>query len=325
MSNSIAVPMAAQRGTRRRSWLANKWLVRGAQALCVLAIAYAAANSAQFFLAGPVDIAPVGLAANTVVAAGLGDEVSIEKLRAMHLFGRPPAPTYEPTENLQETKLSLALVGVFVDSGDDGAAPESRALIARKGAPAEAYAIGDRLPGNAKLIAVRQDRVVITRGGVRELIRFDTNDVFHPNTAADTADEPDGEPDQPKIGKAPSAAGAETAKRQSSRAGDAEQLLEAHWDAIESDPAKLLRDLGVGVDAQSAQDAGQGYALGELATRPELSHTGLQPGDRLLSVNGHAVGDPAADRDRMRQLAAQGSLRLEVQRGERRMFITLTL
>lgn len=319
--------MAAQRGTRRRSWLANRWLVRGAQALCVLGIAYAAANSAQFFLAGPADAAPVGLTANTdgAGAGGSGDEVSIERLRALHLFGRPPAPTYEPTENLQETKLSLALVGVFVDSGDDGTAPESRALIARKGAPAEAYAIGDRLPGNAKLVAVRQDRVVITRGGVRELIRFDTSDVFRPNTTAATADAPGGEPDQPKIDEAPSAAGTETARRRPDPAGGAERLLAEHWEAIESDPAKLLRDLGVGVGARNAEGAGQGYALGELATRPDLSHTGLQPGDRLLSVNGHAVGDPAADRDRLRQLAAQGSLRLEVQRGERRMFITLTL
>lgn len=313
--------MAAQRGTRRRSWLANRWLVRGAQALCMLAIAYAAANSAQFFLAGPANVAPAGLAASAARADAdsAGAAVSIDRLQALHLFGRPPAPSYEPTENLQETKLSLSLVGVFVDSSADGAGPASRALIARKGAMAEAYAIGDRLPGNAKLVAVRQDRVVITRGGVRELIRFEANDVFRPNAPAEDA------PEAPKLGAAAGAADAEVPPPKPRRAGGAERLLAEHWDAIEDDPAKLLRDLGVGVRGKDARGAGQGYALGALAERPELSHTGLQPGDRLLSVNGHAVGDPEADRDRLRQMAAEGSLRLEVQRGERRMFITLTL
>ena len=318
-----------------QEWLASKWLARAAQALCILAIAYMAANSTHYFYTGsPVGngphppTTPSGAAApaeTSAPSAGTNrpSDVSIEQLRSMHLFGRAPAPAERvPTENLQETKLSLTLVGVFVGTG-----ATSRALIARKGHPAESYAVGDRLPGNAKLVAVHQNRVVITRDGVRELIRFAELAVFRPMASAlDKLGDP------PR--KASNAASLLAARRQQIqpnrgsawRGNDAptdKELAARHWSAIERDPATLLRELGVGTDEGGGP--GKGYGLGTLANRPELNHTGLQPGDRLLSVNGHPVGDPEADRGRLAELAAQGSLRLEIQRGERRMFITVAL
>ena len=293
-------------GTRREKSRKplHKWLAMAAQALCVLGIAYAAANSAHFFWAGPPANAPVPVAAQA--PANEQPAIAIGQVRALHLFGRPrakPAPT--PTENLQETKLSLTLVGVFVGQGTP-----SMALIARQGRPAESYAVGDRLPGNAKLAAVHADRVVIERDGVRELIRFDDQRRhFRPvaNAAA-----------QQRTAMQP--AGGRALATRPNRAKDA---LSRHWEAIERDPAKLLRDLGVGTEAGAG--VGKGYTLGALAEQPELSHTGLRSGDRLLSVNGHPLGNPEEDRLRLHEVVAQGSLRLEIQRGERRMFLTVAL
>ena len=330
-------------------WLVNKWLVRMAQVLCILAIASTAANSAHYFWNGPElwngpqlwnsawnspwsslfpwsgpqdDAAPprAGSAPAAASAASArtnrDSDVSIDQLRAMHLFGRAPSPAQQAsTENLQETKLSLTLVGVFVGQGAD-----SRALIARKGRAAETYAVGDRLPGNAKLVAVHADRVVITRGGVRELIRFAEISLFRPVAGA---------PRQGASAVKPSAATASDVRpvpgsiARGDRPRTAKEFVARHWEAIERDPAKLLRELGVGT--AEGGGAGKGYSLGTLANRPELNHTGLESGDRLLSVNGHPVGDPEADRDRLADLVAQGSLRLEIQRGERRMFITVAL
>jgi general secretion pathway protein C len=51
----------------------------------------------------------------------------------------------------------------------------------------------------------------------------------------------------------------------------------------------------------------------------------LQPGDIILSVNGQAVGDIRQDQKQIDNLLAQGSARLEVQRGNRRFFITASL
>ena len=299
----------------------HKWLAIGAQALCVVGIAYAAATSARFFWIGPLDDEPAPVAA--AASAPERSSISFEQVRAQNLFGRPRAnPPPMPTENLQETKLSLTLVGVF--AGQGGA---SMALIARKGRPAERYVVGDRLPGNAKLAAVFSDRVVITRDGVRELIRFDHEALhFRKGTARNVTARAQNAGAGGPVGRAftasaPGRAPAKAPRRQG--AGARPGLLSEHWEAIERDPAKLLRELGVGTAA--GDGAGKGYTLGALVDRPELDHTGLQRGDLLLSVNGHPVGDPEEDRLRLRDLAAHDSLRLEIQRGKRRMFITVAL
>ena len=73
------------------------------------------------------------------------------------------------------------------------------------------------------------------------------------------------------------------------------------------------------------QGTAKGYRLGALATHPTLRQTGLQAGDVLLSVNDRAVGDISEDRLELSQMVASGSARLEVQRGDRRFFVTVSL
>jgi len=51
----------------------------------------------------------------------------------------------------------------------------------------------------------------------------------------------------------------------------------------------------------------------------------LQPGDVILSVNGRPVGDLSQDRLEVDNVLAQGSARIEVQRGTRRFFVTASL
>ena len=73
------------------------------------------------------------------------------------------------------------------------------------------------------------------------------------------------------------------------------------------------------------QGTAKGYRLGALATHPTLRQTGLQAGDVLLSVNDRAGGDISEDRLELSQMVASGSARLEVQRGNRRFFVTVSL
>jgi general secretion pathway protein C len=77
--------------------------------------------------------------------------------------------------------------------------------------------------------------------------------------------------------------------------------------------------------APVADGASEGYRVGNLAQSPYLSQTGLQPGDVILSVNGRPVGDLNQDRLELDNVLAEGSARLEVQRGTRRFFVTATL
>lgn len=299
--------------------LPHKWLALAANVLCVIGIAYVAAR-AVFWVEPPAATAPAGDAPRQ---DGPDDAErngpDIERLLAMQLFGKPPVQAQpEPAEDLQETRLSLTLLGVFV-----GPRSTSSALIAERGRDAKRYAIGDRLPGNAKLVTIHSDRVVITRGGVRELIRFDdATKPFRP-TAATPRDAGASRADAPSLERH-AALPPPTALPPAQVIGDnGERFLARHWEKIENDPTKLLEELGVGV--AGGDGGGKGYEIGDLASRAEFDHTGLQRGDRLVSVNGRAVGDPEMDRNRLQEMAAQGSLRLEIQRGSRRMFITVAL
>ena len=65
-----------------------------------------------------------------------------------------------------------------------------------------------------------------------------------------------------------------------------------------------------------------GYRVDSLAGTPWLGHTGLQTGDVILSVNGRPVGNPAQDRLDIDNLKTEGLARIEIQRGERRFFVT---
>lgn len=295
----------------------HKPLTIAALSLMVVGIGFTLANAWFFFLADPE--APLAAPAATA-GPETGGNVSVAEIAALHLFGRPrarpgAATDIAATENLRETRLSLALVGVFVSAAPD----ESRALIAQKGRQPETYVPGDRLPGNAKLVDVYWNRVVISRAGQHELIRFD-HDTGSIKRTGGSAPQDGMPPDAPNPARG--SAVVEAARPQGA-APDARRSLSRYREEFEQDPEKLLRDVGVGFsDDKNSTD---GYVVGALADLPELSHTGLQPGDRILSVNGSAVGDPTADRLKIEDFLADGAARLEIQRGDRRFVVTVAV
>lgn len=280
-------------------------------ALCVMVvgIGFTLANAWFFFLADP-DLPQTS--ARTLDRVDDERAVPIAEVAALHLFGRPRATAggaagIAATENLRDTRLSLELVGVFVAT----VAGESRAFVAQKGRPPESYAPGDRLPGNARLVDVYWNRVVISRAGQHELIRFeyDTGNIQRI----------DGTPVTSQTAEPVTRAVVESARPQRP-AGDARQALSRYREAFEENPEQALADAGVALAPNR-----DGYVVGALADLPELSHTGLQAGDRILSVNGLAVGDPDADSLKIEDFLAKGAARLEIQRGDRRFVVTVSV
>lgn len=92
-------------------------------------------------------------------------------LASVAMFGNADqavATPEEDIENLPETNLKLVLRGVMSASGEF---PGS-ALIEDSKRNTEAYLIGDELPGNATLKAVRPDRIIIQRAGALENLYF---------------------------------------------------------------------------------------------------------------------------------------------------------
>ena len=278
----------------------QRLILHGIRVALVLIVAFVAANAFWFFAAGPEPL-PVAVE-NTDPAKRAG--VDIQALQGMNLFGTPAAAPQETTaEVIQETRLSLVLVGVFV--ADEAEA--SSALIARSGAKPELYNIGDKLPGGATLIEVFPDRAVIRRSGARELVRF-----AEPRSISVS-----------RVARAGSAGTATTSRN--ARVPDEPQqsfaeTIEEHRTEIDENPEGALERLGV--EPVVAGQA-QGYKLG---SQPALlARTGLKTGDVILSVNGRPIGNVNQDRLELDNIVAQGTARLEVKRGVRRFFVTVSL
>ena len=304
--------------------------------LLVLLIAWSLSESVQFFMFPPEEKfsrLPNGISTNN------DPEVSsIDHVTALNLFGDASRsqlnPTATVTESLEETRLNLELVGVFAASTDD---PEdSAALISEKRGTAKLFRINERVPGNATLVEVFADSVVLERSGKRELLRF-------PTTKNNFT--PQGEPGRtiidPALSRSRTALQGSRITDASSNATRTElaaaekpatagrnaqqsvrQVIASYQGRLENDAEGTLAKLGI--KPISTEVAG-GYRLGGLASHPALKQTGLQPGDILLSVNNRAIGNVAEDRLEFENVLAQGSARLEIKRGSRNFFITVSL
>ncbi|MEA2093686.1 MAG: type II secretion system protein GspC [Pseudomonadota bacterium] len=96
----------------------------------------------------------------------------VRKLPEWHLFGKAvrataPAKIDVPVD-APDTRLKLVLHGAFASD-----APRfARAIIADPRGREEMYAIGDKVPGNAKLQEIHIDRVILMRGGRYETLRL---------------------------------------------------------------------------------------------------------------------------------------------------------
>ena len=289
------------------SAVVHKRLTLAVHALIVVALALVLAHTVLFFVYPPERL-PTS-AARPVAADDLPEEVDVDTLVGLHLFGTPPASAaaapLAATERLEETSLSLVLVGVFAAGDGHG----SSALVARDGRRPKLYHVGDRLPGNARLVEVYRDRVVITRGAARELVRFaKTKAMVEVAQAPVAAARPDvAEPQAP-------AANLATVPPTRRISDYVAELTRA--------PRQALAELGA---APAGGKSDPGYRLGALADRPELRHAGLQRGDVILSVNGRPVREAAEDPLQVADLTAERAARLEIQRGERQLVVTVAL
>jgi len=262
--------------------------------------------------------------------------VDIQSIIGANIFGdisaappveKEPEPSNEPAK---ETRLPLTLLGVFQAEH----AEDSAAIVAQKGKAGLRYAVGQTMPGNAELVEVLADHIILRRAGVRETLRFPKSDQL-----INANDDQKSSQNRQSISASQSSANSESrravgqakitppnrsraSQTPQSAAATTREVVEEYRDKLDADPEGTLNSIGV--DPVQAGDA-QGYKLGGLANSPLLRNTGLQSGDVLLSVNGQPVGDIAQDQLRINSVLAEGSARLEVMRGDRRFFVTAAL
>ena len=150
---------------------------------------------------------------------------------------------------------------------------------------------------------------MLKRAGILETLTF-------PETGATFSADPHEEPAPPTNNvNNVSQTGAESTQTP-------QQFVETYRERLMEDPDGTLEALGV---RRLSDTSAAGYRLDNLADNPYLRQTGLQTGDVILSVNGRPVGDVEQDRSQLDMVLTQGSARLEVQRGNRRFYVTASL
>ena len=319
-------------------------IVKVLKILLVIGIAYTLITTVWHFISGPDRAPSEQRIAGVDRSASRSPAVNIQSIIGANIFGDiSAAPVVEKetkpsNEPAKETRLPLTLLGVFQAEH----AEESAAIVAQKGKAGLRYAVGQTMPGNAELVEVLADHIILRRAGVRETLRFPKTDtmissVDGSQTLANSGTNGRSGSINQSNSRSPRSVGqAKITPPSRSRAGSrgasgtrnsqiptsAKELVAQYRDKLAQDPEGTLNSIGV--EPVSAGNA-QGYKLGGLANSQYLRNTGLQSGDVLLSVNGQPVGDIQLDQLRINNVLSEGSARLEVMRGARKFFVTAAL
>ncbi|KXS55039.1 MAG: general secretion pathway protein C [Marinobacter sp. T13-3] len=193
------------------------------------------------------------------------------------LFGTPnptepamPAPIEAP-----ETTLTLTLVGVM--AGTDNS--PSGAIVADSRGQTEYYRVGDTLPGNAELVRVDADRILLKRAGKHETLSFerDSSDSAKRLARAVTPTAPDTPVDRVR-------------------------------ETLDKDGQQALDKLGMAPNGR-----GQGYVYnGQQAI---LNAIGLRSGDVVTALNGQRLGNLEQDIELLRTWRQEPTIKITIKRG----------
>lgn len=92
--------------------------------------------------------------------------------------------------------------------------------------------------------------------------------------------------------------------------GSSNAVIDEAVTALRDSPASYLSRMGV-------MAAGEGYQVTAAMPAGIRNRLGLEPGDRVLTVNGQSVGsDPTQDSGLLKQVQQSGEAQIEVKRGE---------
>ena len=301
-------------------------LIEPLKILILFGIAITLSLSAWFFYVGPTPLTT--LKTNNIDFTNVTEEqIKLPEIASLNLFGNSATSTPRlpvvVAENLRKTTLNLELIGTFEAEDSD---TFSVALIAEKNRPAKSYQLKDSLPGGAVIVEIHGDRIVLSRGNEREQLPFEQKKLLRPGKTNQSVLKSD-----LNTVRSPSDSGVISAMPNDSITQESgpdqssmtiRRVVSNFEQKLAQNANQTLNSIGV---EPVEQGTALGYKLGALAAHPTLRQTGLQAGDVLLSVNNRAVGDISADRLEISQVVALGSARLEVQRGDRRFFVTVSL
>jgi general secretion pathway protein C len=222
------------------------------------------------------------------------------QIASWHLFGEAgkEEPVKKPTPvNAPETRLKLTLSGLFASEDSRSA----RAIIGDPKGKEESYAIGDPLPGGAKLSEIYPDRIILERNGQFETLRL-------PKERASSV----------------SSIGNRRADqvRPSGSAGQA-AAFQKYRNEVRNNPASFMKYLR----ATPARQGGKfvGFRLQAGTQREAFKELGLEAGDIVTAINGIAIDSPAKGMKAMQALGEGAAVNVTLLRGGQEMSMSLQL
>jgi general secretion pathway protein C len=230
-----------------------------------------------------------GVAAGVRHAPVRSRGVDLAAITNAHLFGAPSALKQDDA-NAPQTSMPLVLTGII--AGND---PQNGlAILGQSAQTAKVYAVGDGVPGGAKLHSVYNDRVVIDRDGRLESLSL---------------------PRQLNAGNAPPP---------SSAALQNENPAIERMRRMISEQPGLLADV---LRPQPVMDHNRmnGFRVYPGRNRAAFTRLGLRPGDQVTAIN----GTPLDDRDRgeqiLRTLGSSSEARVTLIRQGQQQELTLNI
>ncbi len=269
--------------------------IDGTTGLVVISVAAALANLTWRLAGEAGGASPVAAAASSYVRPAPPPDLSA-------LLGAAPFGTANAAPVATAANLGLTLRGVLFAEP----ASASTALLAGAQGPSVGYAVGDTLPGGARLDRIAEDYVVLAIGGQLAPLYF-------PND--ERAKRP------PPVAVQPAASAADP------RAGvDAIRALlppSVRGAAPGAPPAGNTAPGAAGLVARlGATVTPQGLQFGA-GLPPELRGAGLMPGDVVTSINGVSAAAFANDGRMIGQARSAGQARAEVVRNGMRLTLSV--
>jgi general secretion pathway protein C len=255
--------------------------------LATWALALALGVQAAFIV---TDLAGAGRAPRAAAAAAAVQPrfTDVAAITNAHLFGAAPVQQQNDA-NAPQTNMPLVLTGII--AGND---PQNGlAILGPNAQTAKVHAVGDTVPGGARLHAVYSDRVIIDRNGQLESLAL-------PRQASAAA-------------PAPSANSLPTQA----------PVVERMRRTLTEQPG-LIADL-LRPQAVMDGDKVKGFRVYPGRNRLAFARLGLRPGDEVIAINGTPLDDQDRGQAILGTLSSASEARVTVIRNNQQQDLTLNI
>ncbi len=214
--------------------------------------------------------------------------IDIAAITDTHLFGIAPAAAAGTGANAPQTSMPLVLTGVIAANDPRG----GLAILGPSVTSTKVYAVGDNIPGGARLHAVLTDHVLLERNGRLESLAL-------PRQLTGSAP-------PPSLSAAPTEAPIQRMQ----------ELVSRHPGLI----GDIMRPEPVFAGGKQ-----QGYRVYPGRDRQAFAQLGLEPGDLVTAIDGTPLDDPSQGALILHTLASSSEARVTILRNGRRQDLTLDL